>query len=243
MDTTSPDRQGSVSSSSVKRLLERYTGRHALLEHEVKGILREMGLSVPLGVFIGRGEPLVPPSGLSYPLVAKVSAAGISSKSNLRGVRTGLKDEGALRAAAADLMEIGKAEGVLVEEMAPSGIEIIAGGIVDSQFGPVVMFGMGGILVELLRDSSFALAPLSRGDALWLIGQSRGRALLEGYRGNPPVDKEALVCILLAVSEIMATGMVEEVDLNPVALYPEGDMILDAKLLLRHSDTAARWSG
>ncbi|MFO0752553.1 MAG: acetate--CoA ligase family protein [Thermodesulfovibrionales bacterium] len=237
---TAPVAPGSIAPPFGRRFLERYAGRHALLEHEAKEIVRQTGLPVPRGIFIGRGEPVAPPPGVPYPLVAKVSAAGISSKSELRGVRTGLKDEEELRAAAADLMAISGAEGVLVEETAPSGVEVIAGGINDIQFGPVVMFGMGGVLVELLRDSSFALAPLSRADALWLIRQSRGRPLLEGYRGTPPVDREALLRILLAVSDIMATGMVEEVDLNPVALYPEGAMILDAKLLLRHSDTAAR---
>ncbi|MCC6346672.1 MAG: acetate--CoA ligase family protein, partial [Nitrospirales bacterium] len=151
---TAPVLPGSISPPFDKRLLEQYAGRHALLEHEVKGILREMGLPVPRGTFIGRGEPVVPPPDISYPLAAKVSAIDISSKSELRGVRTGLMNDEELRTAAADLMAIRGAEGVLVEEMAPPGLEIIAGGIMDRQFGPVVLFGMGGILVELLRDSS-----------------------------------------------------------------------------------------
>lgn len=114
--------------------------------------------------------------------------------------------------------------------MAPEGIEVIIGGVIDKQFGAVVMFGLGGVFVELFKDIAFALAPLKEEDALWLIKQVKGYRLIEGYRGKPAVDKGALIKTILTVSEIISSGYVEEIDLNPVALYPNGAMILDAKL-------------
>ena len=132
-------------------------------------------------------------------------------------------------------MRIENAEGLLVEEMVPPGVEVIIGGVIDRQFGPVMMFGLGGIFTELFRDVSFGLAPLNKDDADWMINEIKGRRLLEGYRGSGSVDKEALTEILAGVSEIMATGFVEEMDLNPVSLYADGAIVLDAKMKLREA--------
>jgi acetyl-CoA synthetase (ADP-forming) len=217
----------------LKELMEKAGGRTALSEHEVKGLLKEMGFSVPNGGFFPAGEMIPENLDLNYPLVAKVSSENISAKSDLHGVRIGLQDEDELRAAVEDILRIESAEGVLIEEMAPRGVEVIIGGVLDRQFGPIVMFGLGGIFIELFRDVSFGLAPLNKDDAHWMISEIKGRRLLEGYRGNPPVDREALVEILIGISEVMATGLVAEIDLNPVTLYAEGAMVLDAKLKLR----------
>ncbi len=219
-----------VYSEMIKEFIEKNRDRKSFLEHEAKGLLRDMGLSVPEGIFIKKGDGSPAIAGLRYPLVAKVSSTKITSKSDVHGVRTGLKNEDELNRAVTELMQIENSEGVLVEEMSPSGLEVIVGGIIDKQFGPVMMFGLGGIFVELFKDISFGLAPLKKEDALWLIQQVKGYRLLEGYRGNPPVDKEALLEILVAVSEIMATNLIKEIDLNPVALYPERAVILDAKM-------------
>ena len=124
------------------------------------------------------------------------------------------------------------AEGVLVEEMAPPGVEVIVGGVLDEQFGPVVMFGSGGVLVELFKDVAFALAPATREDAHWLIRQVRGYRLLKGYRGSPAVDIDSLLEVIVKVSEAISSGLLKEMDLNPVSLYPEGAMALDAKMLM-----------
>jgi len=216
-----------------RQLEEKAQERIALSEHEVKGLLREMGFSVPKGRFIRPGETVDQNLGLAYPLVAKVSSAKIASKSELHGVRLGLQDEHELKIAVEELLRIENADGVLVEEMALPGVEVIIGGVIDRQFGPVMMFGLGGIFAELFRDVSFGLAPLNRDDAGWMIAEIKGRRLLEGYRGAPPVDREALTEILIGVSEVMATGLVEEVDLNPVSLYAKGAIVLDAKMKLR----------
>ncbi|HBR22643.1 MAG TPA: acyl-CoA synthetase, partial [Nitrospiraceae bacterium] len=169
-------------------------------------------------------------SALTYPLVAKVSSVKIASKSDVGGIRLGIKNYDELTKAVSELLEIENAEGVLVEEMAPEGIEVIIGGVTDKQFGPIVMFGLGGVFVELFKDIAFALAPLKEEDALWLIKQVKGYKLLEGFRGKPAVDKDALITTILAVSEIVSAGDVEEIDLNPVTLYPKGAMVLDAKM-------------
>lgn len=202
-----------------------------MLEHEAKAFLKNLGLPVPNGAFFRTGSE--PSSvGMRFPLAAKVSSGNIVSKSEVRGVRLGISDDEALKLEVARLMEIPGAEGVLVEEMAPAGVEVIVGGITDPQFGPVIMFGLGGIYVELFKDVAFGLAPLDEKDARWLIGQVKGSRLLQGYRGSPPVDTGVLINILIAVSELMAEGGIREIDLNPLALYPAGAMILDAKISL-----------
>lgn len=217
---------------SLRRLLESYPGARVVPEHAIKGFLRDAGLPAPDSLYLPVGVPLADYSRLSYPLAAKVFSSRIRSKSDVGGIRLGLKDAAEVAAAVADLMGIENAEGVILEEQAQPGTEVIVGGIVDAQFGPVVMFGLGGILVELYRDVAFAPAPMTRDDAYRLMGRVKGCRILAGYRGAPPRDREALAQILVVVSELMATGLLEEIDLNPVALYPRGAMILDAKMLV-----------
>jgi len=219
---------------NIAVFLEKNKGKKIFLEHEVKSFLKENGLPVPKGIFIPKETPLSALSSqfslLTYPLVAKVSSEKITSKSDVHGVRLGIKDYDELTKAVSDMLEIEHTEGALVEEMAPEGTEVIIGGVTDKQFGPVIMFGLGGVFVELFKDIAFALAPLKEKDALWLIQQVKGYKLLEGFRGKPAVDKDTLIKTILTVSGIMASGGIEEMDLNPVALYPQGAMILDAKM-------------
>jgi succinyl-CoA synthetase beta subunit len=225
-ETLSPGNMGLCLGDFIRRA----GGRKTLAEHEVKAFLKELGFSVPKGRFLRKDESADPVSDLRYPLVAKVSSSAITSKSDVHGVRVGLENNEELARAMEELLSIKDAEGVLVEEMAPQGIEVIVGGTIDPQFGPVVMFGLGGVFVELFRDVAFGLAPLSRDDALWLMQQVKGFRLLQGFRGGPPADTEALIRIFIAVSQVMATGLVSEIDLNPVSLYPRGAMVLDAKM-------------
>lgn len=225
---------------SLEDLIEKNRGRTVFLEHEVKGLLKGLGVPVPEGVFLGRDEIAAGPHAalsslktLSYPLIAKVSSSDITSKTDVHGVRAGINNESELARAIQELSGIERAEGVLVEEMAPQGVEVIVGGIIDRQFGPVVMFGLGGIFVELFKDVSFGLAPLSEKDALRLIREVKGYRLLEGFRGRPPVDIDALSAVIVKASELTATGLIEEIDLNPVAVYSKGAMVLDAKISVR----------
>ncbi len=214
------------------------TIKKVLLEHEAKAILKQRGLSVPEGIFIPKNKALsdyeMALSKLSYPLVAKVSSSEIRSKTDVKGIILDIRDIEQLKISIDRLLMIEGAEGVLVEEIEPPGIEVIIGGIIDEQFGPIVMFGLGGIFVELFKDVAFALAPLKREQALWLIKQIKGYRLLEGYRGKPAIDKDSLIDIILTVSEMMARENIREIDLNPVVLYPSGydkkAIILDAKI-------------
>lgn len=218
----------------LKALVEKREGKGALLEHEVKRLLKELGIAVPEGIFVSKGQAdrISRIVNIPYPLVAKVSSSTIISKSEVKGVRIGIKNEDELKKSVAELLDLKGAGGVLIEQMQPKGLEVITGGIIDEQFGTVVMFGLGGVFVELFKDVSFALAPLKREDALWLIKQIKGYRLLEGYRGEPPVDIDSLVNILVTVSELISSGFVKEIDLNPVALYPAGAVVLDAKVSL-----------
>lgn len=199
-------------------------------EYETKTLLIKFGLNVPKGIFVAQGKQVPSPLALAYPLIAKVSSQWIPSKSDINGIRPGLRDEKELMDAVADLERIDKAEGVLIEEMAPLGLEVVVGGLIDSQFGPVVMFGIGGIFVELFKDVAFGLAPVNRAGAAMLLRQVKGYRLLEGYRGMPAADTDALITVIAAVSEIIATGLIEEITLNPVALYAAGALVLDAKM-------------
>ena len=111
--------------------------------------------------------------------------------------------------------------------------------MIDKQFGPVVMFGLGGVFVELFKDIALPLAPLKEKDAFWLIQQVKGYKLLEGFAEKLLLIKDALIKTILTVSEIVASGHVEEIDLNPVALYQKGAMILDAKMKVSSKEKVA----
>lgn len=202
----------------------------SFLEHEVKGLLRDAGLPVPAGRFIPAGASLPSPLGLRSPFVAKVASHRIGSKSDVSGVRLGIATVAELEQARTELSQIDRAEGILVEEMAPPGLEVIVGGTIDPQFGPVVMFGLGGLFVELFRDVAFALAPLSPTDALRLTDRTRGSRLLHGFRGRAPVDRTELARTIVTVADLIASGLVAEIDLNPVVLYPDGALVLDGKI-------------
>jgi acetate---CoA ligase (ADP-forming) subunit beta len=217
----------------IEAFLGKNRGRTTFLEYEVKGFLRDAGIAVPRGRYIGKGERLPDDNKLAYPLAAKVSSEKIRGKSDVRGVKLGIEDFDTLKKSVDELLQIENAEGVLIEEMAPPGTEVIVGGVIDDQFGPVVMFGLGGVFVELYKDIAFGLAPLSKDAALGLVRQVKGSKLLEGYRGRPAVDLDSLLTVIADVSEIMASGLVEEIDLNPVALYPDGAIVLDAKMSAR----------
>lgn len=210
-------------------------GQASFLEHEVKELLRGLGLPVPAGIFAPAGKALPEPLPLAFPVAAKVAGRRIAGKSDVGGVRLGIADLRQLERAVAELSSIAGAEGVLVEEQAPPGLEVIVGGTIDPQFGPVVMFGLGGVLVELFRDVAFALAPLGVEDARRLIDVTKGARLLYGYRGKQPVDVHALGAVIVTVSELIGSGLLEEIDLNPLVLYPHGAMAVDAKMKRRLS--------
>jgi len=126
-----------------------------------------------------------------------------------------------------------RVEGILVQNMAPAGVEVIIGGLRDSTFGPTVLFGLGGIFVEVLKDATFRVAPITDTDSRQMIEEIRGYPLLKGVRGQPASDEEAIIRILQAMSKIMLeNSQIQQVDLNPVVVYAKGAAVVDARVIL-----------
>lgn len=178
-----------------------------------------------------------------FPAVLKILSPDIAHKSDMGGVRLGLDDASAvaeaydeIMAAAARRAPHASIEGVSVQRLAALGVEVIVGVNRDPQFGPVIMFGLGGVFVEVMKDVAFRLAPLSEADADELMSEPRGAALLTGYRGGPAADLAALRELLLAVSRLVdARANILELDLNPVFVYPDGLLAVDARVVLEAS--------
>lgn len=167
---------------------------------------------------------------LGYPVVAKVLHADLSHKSDVGGVRVGLADATAVRAAAGELLALRPGARVLVQEQR-SGVEVVVGGLRDPAFGPAVMVGLGGVLVEVLDDVVFALAPVTAAYAETLLRSLRGAAVLDGVRGAPAVDVAALAAVVVAVGDLMlADPDLAELDLNPVLAGPDGATAVDWRL-------------
>lgn len=180
--------------------------------------------------------------GLGYPVVLKVLSARVVHKSDVGGVALGLPDREAVRREAEAMRarvraHVPEADDLrfLVQRMIESGVEVILGGKQDPSFGPVVMFGLGGVFVEVFGDVSFRVAPLSRTDAEEMIEEIRGKALLQGTRGRPPVDREALVEAVLAFSRLLVENpSLAEVEINPLLALPQGAIAVDARWVVDH---------
>lgn len=212
-------------------------GGPMLNEVQSKDLLRQAGLPV-IETTLARtaDEAVAQAATFGYPVVLKVVSPDIVHKSDAGGVRLGLGDEAAVRTAFADLKEVARTVaflGVAVQPMAATGVELALGGHRDPQFGPVVLFGLGGVFVEVLRDVALRVAPLSGLDAADMLDEIRGRPLLDGARGHPPVDRQTLVEALCQLGDfLLARPWIESVDLNPVLAGPEGICAVDARVVL-----------
>jgi acyl-CoA synthetase (NDP forming) len=186
-------------------------------------------------------------SELGFPVVMKVVSADIDHKSDVGGVTLGIEDADAVRVAYdAMIREVGrrapdaKLDGVLVQRMVRGGLETIVGVSRDRLFGPLVMFGLGGIYVEALRDVVFRVAPVSSLDARDMLDGIRGTPILAGMRGRPGVDRDALVDVLRRVSQLVTDfADIEELDLNPVLAFEHGVVAVDARVRLADAPVAA----
>lgn len=177
---------------------------------------------------------------MGFPVALKALAPDFSHKSDAGLVRLNLASHEAVRAAADDLLaRLGDAprEGLLVQRMIPGGVEVIAGVSQDPQFGPVLAFGPGGVLVELLDDVALRLPPLTHDQALAMIQETRSWKLLQGFRGQPPADITALADILVNLSRLAydQANIIAGIDLNPVIVLPRGAFIVDARIFVRSS--------
>ncbi|MCO5992249.1 acetate--CoA ligase family protein [Actinoallomurus rhizosphaericola] len=211
-------------------------------EHVVKDLVSGFGVAVPRGATTPAAEDVAAAaSGLTPPLVVKAYGPGLVHKSDAGAVRLGLGSPVEAARAAAEirtaLVASGVAiEGYLVEEQAPPGVEVIVGAVRDPSFGPVILAGLGGVWTEVLRDTALRLCPITEDDARDMLAELRGAALLDGLRGSPAADRNALVKVLLAVGgpggvvESLGDGFTE-FELNPVICTPEGAVAVDARLL------------
>jgi acyl-CoA synthetase (NDP forming) len=205
---------------------------HALNEYEAKQLLGNAGFPVIGEKLVTSPEAAsMAAKDIGYPVALKIASADIQHKSEIGGVVLGLNNDDQVEAAFDDIMErAGKAEpnakldGVIVAAMAPKGVEAILGTSQDPVFGPVVMFGLGGIFVEVMKDVTFRVAPFDLDEAHKMIGEIKGAAILDGARGLPPADKEALAQALVTLSEIAAANAdsIESIDLNPFIVHAKG---------------------
>jgi acyl-CoA synthetase (NDP forming) len=221
-------------------------GRRAFSEPEAKQVLAAFGVAVPRGFVLEAGssqDPAARLAALAPPWVAKLVSPQPLHKSDVGGVMLGLHDAAAVRQALAQLEQRAPAAGVpvsglLVEEMSAPGVELVIGGMHDERFGPVLMFGLGGVHVEIFEDVAFRVCPIDAADAADMIEQLRGKALLRGARGRVPVDERALVQLLLRIGGAdgllcASGGAIAELDINPVIAAGSSLTACDARITLR----------
>jgi len=214
------------------------SGRNVLFEDEAGALLKAAGIPVnPCRVASDEDEAVRVAKETGFPVVLKVRSQAIAHKTDAGGVRLGLTDEGTVRLAYRGIMEkarlIDQDARVTVHPMASPGVELLVGMTTDPQFGQVMAFGLGGILVELFKDITFRQVPLLEKDAVEMINSIKGSAVLKGYRGRPPVNTTAVTDIILKISRLVeGEPRIKEVDLNPVFAYPEGALVADARIIV-----------
>lgn len=177
---------------------------------------------------------------MGYPVALKLMSEDVVHKSDAGGVKLGLQNGSQVEKAYSAMMSSVKAaypgakiDGVSVQRMAEPGVEVIVGMSKDPQFGPVLMFGLGGVLVELLKDVSFRIVPVAKMDAAEMIREIKGFPMLQGFRGSKPSDLDALENLIVAVSAFVEKNpQVKELDLNPVFAYDDGVVAVDARIVL-----------
>ncbi|MCX8184679.1 MAG: acetate--CoA ligase family protein [Sulfolobales archaeon] len=218
-------------------------GRRKLLEHESMRLCELYGLPVAkYGLATSEKEAVAIAREIGFPVVLKVVSPDISHKTDVGGVVLGINSVGEVSDAYKTIVANvaarapgSRISGILVQKMVERDIEVIVGGIRDRVFGPVVMFGLGGVFVEVLKDVSFRIAPLTELDVEEMIREIKGYKILEGYRGSQPRDIEALKNLILKLASIISDiEEIEAIDLNPVILYPRGigALIIDARTIL-----------
>jgi acetate---CoA ligase (ADP-forming) subunit beta len=218
-------------------------GKTALNEYEAKRFLEGFGIPVSRERFVAYGEEAVKAADeLGYPVVLKAAGEHLQHKTEVGAVALNLKSEGEIREEALRLLAITGCEGLLVQEMVKGDRELVCGLTRDAQFGPCVMFGLGGIFTELIDDAVFRVAPITAAEALRMMEEIRTAKILKAFRGQAPVDREALARILVAVGEIGARYEdVREIDLNPIKVRRDGSLVaVDALVTIRAKAAAVR---
>ena len=207
--------------------------KKTLSEREAKAVLAGYGIAgVPERQAKNADEAVKAAAELGYPVVLKADG-DIAHKTEAGAVKLDLRDAAALRAACGAMT--GAKDGFLVQSMLKGGVELVVGIKRDPQVGPVLLVGLGGVLVEIMRDTVLALAPVGKAEARRMLESLKGFKLLQGYRGSPPADLDAVCDAIARISEFAAdfADLVEEIDVNPLLARPDGAIALDALIVLR----------
>lgn len=218
--------------------------RMQLTEIEAKELLQKAGIPVvETRLAKTKNEAIALSKSMGFPVVLKIASPEVIHKSDAGGVKLGLANASQVGRAYSEIMasirqKLPEARiiGVSVQKMARPGIEVIIGMSKDPQFGPVLMFGLGGILVEVLKDVAFRIVPLTRKDAAEMLREIKGYAILQGYRGQEPASVPALEELIVKVSDFIEQNpQIKELDLNPIFAYKDGAIAVDARIILEES--------
>ncbi|MGP3668182.1 MAG: acetate--CoA ligase family protein [Candidatus Bathyarchaeota archaeon] len=219
-------------------------GRNFLMEDEAKALCKVYNIpTTEVRVAKNEDEAVKYAKEIGYPVVLKIVSPDIVHKSDVGGVILNIDSDEKVKEAYSKIISNvkkrkpeAKIVGVIVQEMAQPSTEVIVGLIKDQQFGPTVMFGLGGVFVEILKDVSFRVCPITELDAKEMISEIKGYPILKGYRNLPPADIDAIVKILLNVSDMaMNHPEISEMDLNPILVYEKGAKVVDARVILAKS--------
>jgi len=226
-------------SELLKNKLE--SNQTVLTEFESKNLLKKIGIPIPeQELATTKEETIAAAIKIGFPVVLKLIAEDIIHKSDTGAVKLNINSEVEIATAYDELMKISSQseKSISVQKMAAEPItELIIGMTTDAQFGPALMFGIGGILVELLEDVSFRIAPITEYDAREQIHEIKGFPILDGYRGKPKADLDAIVNTLLKISDLVIKHEeINEMDLNPVFIYENGLVCVDARIILKKPD-------
>jgi acyl-CoA synthetase (NDP forming) len=216
-------------------------GRSILTEFESKKILKQAGISVVETKLAKTQKEAVSLSQkMSFPVALKIVSPDVIHKSDSGGVKLSLNNVTEVKKAYDEILKKVKKQypdavihGVSVQKMIQPGTEVIVGTSKDPQFGPVIMFGLGGIFVELLKDVSFRVIPVEQRDAQEMIKEIKGYPLLQGYRGKEPANISVLVEIILKISKLIEENpQIKELELNPIFAYRNKAVAVDARIIL-----------
>jgi acetyl-CoA synthetase (ADP-forming) len=212
-----------------------------LTEFESKRILKQIGVPVvETRLAKNQKEAVSISQRIGFPVVLKITSPDVVHKTDSGGVKLGLKNASEVKKAYDDILKSVKKKypralihGISVQKMVPPGTEVIIGTSKDPQFGPVIMFGLGGVFVEVLKDVSFRVIPVGRRDAQEMIQEIKGFPLLRGFRGKEPANISALVGMILKISKwINENPQIREMELNPVLAYKDKALPVDARIIL-----------
>lgn len=230
-----------VDKQKIQKIVESSKGNpRVITEESSKDILREYGIKVPKYALVTNSDEAVQKSKeIGFPLVAKIVSPDILHKTDVGGVKVGLNSEDEVKKAFDDmfnrLKEKFDVKGVLLEKMVPKGVELIVGLQNDSQFGPSIMVGLGGIYTELFKDVSFRVLPVTKNEAAKMLESLRGKDILKGFRGSTPVDLDMLseAIVNIGTLGVDMAGKYESIDFNPVVVYSDSYYVVDAKIILK----------